>query len=117
MASTGRALSSAHTWRAIAGAAAGSVTGVDAVLHHGLPPDQAIVLGWQTGTTMWGYINGLAKNLGGPYVIGGVTGFTALEGAAPGVFGQPHNGLQVMAGGFLGWLTRQGYEALKSPKK
>ncbi len=116
MADIERVLRSPHTWRAVAAAAGGVVSGIGAV-RTGLPPHEASVFGWQTATTLWGYVNGWAKNLGGPVVVGGVAAYTAAEYNFPEAFGHTTTGVNVVAGGFLGWVSRRVINSAFSSKK
>ena len=109
-----RSFKERHGWRALAGGVAGVVIGIGSV-KGGAPAGEAMVLGWQTGTFVWGLANGLAEDLGGkaaPIVVGGAVG---AELALP-----PDGPLAVTgpaAGGWVLGAIAKNWPSKSGPKK
>ena len=105
-----------HACRVAAGALTGTIVGVGH-LQGGAPPDEAIVLGWQTGSALWGLLNGLAKDFGGrffPLGMGGGLGAEAgLNEGPPAVTGPAAVGY-VLGAALQTW---EGRPSKPGPKK
>ena len=105
-----------HACRAAAGALTGTIVGIGH-LQGGAPPGDAIALGWQTGSTLWGLLNGLAKDYGGkffPLGIGaGVGAEAGLSEGPPAVTGPATVGY-VLGAALQAW---EGGSSKSGPKK